>query len=170
MSIKTLMGNLFIEESLKPSDFAGVYFCMDGSKTDGKSSNNVSKDDNIKVTLFEWNLQYNPRPGKYADNPFVIRCDLLDRLGHGILRISGWEALVRRAESKPQVKWLIDNTNICKEMFEIARENILMTIPIAFDIVKYSQKIGTKRFRNDSNQELAELIHAKSREAKKKCN
>lgn len=170
MSIKTLMGNLFIEESLKPSDFACVYFCMDGSKTDGNCSNNVSKDFNIKASAFCYSLQYNPRPGKYVDNPFVIRCDLFDRLGHGILRISGWEALVRRAETKPQVKWLIDNTNICKEMFEIARENILMTIPIAFDIVKYSEKIGTKRFRNDANQEFAELIHAKSREAKKKCN
>lgn len=164
------MSDLLIEETLKPSDFACAYFCLDGSRTDGNCSNNVSKDFNIKASAFLYSLQYNPRPGRYADNPFVIRCDLFDRLGHGILRIKSWEALVKRAESRPQVKWLIDNTNICKEMFEIARENILMTIPIAFDIVKYSEKIGTKRFRNDANQEFAELIHAKSREAKKKCN
>ena len=164
------MNKLIVEDTLKVSHFARGYIRHDETPTDGNKSNDIINDDNIRLTDFKYFVQLFPRPGKYALLPYIIDADIFGKTGRGRIRTSNYQDLVRRAKTDKDIKWLLDNTDLCQRHFDIAKKNILMQIPFNFDILKYSEKIGTENFRNDANQELAMMVFNANQEAKKKCN
>ena len=170
MGIRTLVDKLFIEDTLKVSHFARVFVDVNEGKTDKNKSNDIINNKNILLTDLKYSVQYFPRPGKYALLPYIIDADIFGVTGKGRIRASDYGDLVRKVDKDPRIKWLLENTNLCQKHFDIAKKNILMQIPFNFDILKYSEKIGTENFRNNENQKLAMMVFNANQEAKKKCN
>ena len=168
MSIKNFMHDALIENTLTVSHFARLSVRIDGIPTNN-IGHSTTKDPKLRLTNGAYAIQYEPRTGKWAFAPYVVVCDIFGDL-RGRMRVRDYEELLKFAKEKEEVKWFVDNTNVSKEHFDLAKENILMNIPVTFDPVKYSKKIGTKKFRNEFLEELTVATYKAKKEAKgQKC-
>ena len=168
MGINSMMRDSIIENTMSVSHFVRPYIHFMNKRTDNMP-NSVLRDGNLRSTNCVYTVQFAPKPGRNYDKPFVINADVFGDF-RGRLRVSGYEELIEESKKSEVVNWFVDNTNVCKKHFDIARKNFLLQVPINFDIVKYSEKIGTERFRNDYMEELAQSVYKAKKEAKgNKC-
>lgn len=99
------------------------------------------------------NLQYTIR---YAQNdaikykkgrPFLLKIDLFDtveKCGH---RVANYEELLNGDRFKEFMPFLTKYTNLGPELFEIAKQNPILDIPISFDVIKYLRDASEKYFQ-----------------------
>ena len=167
MSIKNFMHDALIENTLTVSHFARLSVRIDEIPTNN-IGHSTAKDPKLRLTNGVYAIQYEPRTGKWAFAPYIVVSDIFGDL-RGRMRVRDYEELLKFAEEKEEVKWFVENTNVSKEHFELAKENVLMNIPVTFDPVKYSKKIGTKKFRNEFLEELTVATYKAKKEAKKQC-
>lgn len=168
MGINSMMRDTIIENTMSVSHFVRPYIHFMNERTDNRP-NSVLREGNLRSTNCVYTVQFAPKPGRNCNRPFVINADIFGDF-RGRLRVSGYEELIEESKKSEVVKWFVENTNVNKKHFEIARENFLLQVPINFDIVKYSEKIGTIRFRNADMEALAQSVYKAKKEAKgQKC-
>lgn len=78
---------------------------------------------------------------------FYLRADMLPKQSkcmESFCRFDTYEELINNEEIKDYIQWFLDNTNLCPRLVEIADKNPGIPIPIAFDAVKYADKIKSE--------------------------
>lgn len=168
MSIKTMLQNTLIENTMTVSHFVRIYLNLKGKRTDN-TENFLLRNNELRATNGVFYVQFAPRNGKYMSKPFVVTGDIFGDF-RGRIRASSYEDFVSQAKDDLAIEWFVKYTNLSQKHFDLARENFLMNIPVCFDIVKYSEKIGTEKFRNAEMEELAQSVYKAKKEAKgNKC-
>ena len=112
----------------------------------------VLDDGTILITDGLYYLKYRPYRDQYVsikDNdkekeihgllPFFIKADIF--YGHKS-RISNMNMIRKRAKTDSKFKYLLEYTNINKDMFKLAVENPGTPIPFCADMVKYRNHIA----------------------------
>ena len=117
-----------------------------------KEGDNPMFDRDIKSTDLYYTIKYKPfHSGKRALVPFCINADIL---GVANFRFSSYEDFVEKAEDNKVLKWILENCDFTPELLEIAKANIMLGIPIPFDVVKYCKRIGSHLLRTPEMNEL----------------
>ena len=97
-------------------------------------------------------VRYAPSPAKkFAKDDFFIACDFLP---NSKARLANYREFNLLASHDLKFAWIKKYTNISAELFAIARSNINMPIPFAFDMNKYHNDTGIYFFRPDSVRRL----------------
>jgi len=100
--------------------------------------------DTYYIRSFDMNIRYTPREkGEMQCCPYCITAYMFPNLR---VRVENWEGcLVKSREDSEEGKilsWILRNTNLCKELFDLASENQECVVPIAFDALQYKRKIA----------------------------
>lgn len=74
---------------------------------------------------------------------FSMNVDLMTEYNK-FIRVTGYEGLVEWAKTEPRLAWLLRNTNICKEMFDLAKRNPFVPIPFSIKILDYYKMLENK--------------------------
>lgn len=100
--------------------------------------------DDLVQTFLKYTIRHKPSANKTRRNqPFIISCELVKHGTSGdSMRVSGYEEFLEKSKTNKGLAWLSRHTNICPELFEIAKINTGCFIPIAVDIMKYFEVIG----------------------------
>lgn len=100
--------------------------------------------DDIQYTNFEYYVKFKPRAEqRFEGQNFIIVADILPSKK---LRFKNWEYLLSLTKKNKHLKWLIENTDICKEKIDLAFENLDLSIRINFDQVKHSNMLKQQIF------------------------
>lgn len=98
----------------------------------------------IKYTNFDYYLKFRPRAERrFEGQIFFIVADILPSQK---IRFKNWEYLLSLTKKNKHLKWLIENTDLCKEKIDLAFENLNLKIQINFDQVKYSNMLKQQIF------------------------
>lgn len=152
MSIKEIYNKAIIENTLCPRNFARAYISLKNTRTDN-IENNLAKNEDLRLTNWVYFVKYKP---ERKVKPYMVNADVMvPNEGH-LRRYRSYEEFEKMGQIDEGIKWIIENTNVSKEMFEIAKENPYMNIPISIDIVKYTERIGSKKLMNDAMREILE--------------
>ena len=117
-----------------------------------KSGDNTMDNRDIKSTDLLYTIKYKPyHSGKKAKVPFCINVDFFESSN---FRFADYDDLMQKAENDKSLKWVVENCDITPELLELAKTNIMLGIPIPFDVVKYSKKIGSPLLRTPEMNEL----------------
>lgn len=108
-----------------------------------KDSDILESNPDIRGTRFMYGLRYQPCMSREGTADFVINADIIDTKEK--IRVHCFDQLKQMAKSIPEVAWLLRNTNLNDDLFAMAKININIRIPIAFDAVEYARKIGDVR-------------------------
>lgn len=95
----------------------------------------------LRYTNFTYYVRFAPKPHKGKGKPFLIVSDILKS---GKIRFKNWDWIIAFAKKQEDLAWLLENTTLCKELLDIAHQNIDMNIPFYFDIIKYDNKLREK--------------------------
>ena len=98
-------------------------------------------DKNFKFTNFQFYIKYKKsasRSLKYK--PFLLSADILNDFG-GAMRLKGYQDFLDKAETMPELRWLVNNTIHSEEVFELAEANPNIPIMLPFDAVQYAKKV-----------------------------
>lgn len=100
--------------------------------------------DDLVQTYFKYALRYKPSANScHKRQPFIVSCELIRAGTSGdSMRVSGYEEFLEKAKTNKGFAWLAKHTNICPELFDIAKKNPGCFFPIAVDIIKYYKDIG----------------------------
>ena len=106
-----------------------------------------------RYTDFMYYLKYMPSQlPQYKDRPFVIVSDLF---GNGKFRTGNYEFTKNfGGRQSEEVKWIVEHTNLCQELFDIAFQNIQMAIPINVDVIGLVKKLREKKGEPDSKYSM----------------
>ena len=89
----------------------------------------------IISTFFRWTVKYKPK--KTQEN-YVLAVDFWNRP----IKFSSWEDLLNKAQENEMIKFILDNTDLDEDLLRIAKNNLLVSIPVSFDIRGYEKKVG----------------------------
>lgn len=153
MGIDALAKQLFIEETISREHFTRLIVDINEKRTDN-GNNNPLLDNNIYQTDGLYYVQFYPKKGTYSVFKFIVGGDIF-RLTKDRVRVMDWDDFCKLGEKDARVKWVLENTNISEFHFKVAEENILVRVPVSLDIKKYSEKIGTIKYRNPDTEEFA---------------
>ena len=86
--------------------------------------------------------------GQESKTPFIINCDLFSREA---IKVKSWKDLTEgnvktTAETEnldKKIKFILDNTNLDEELFEIAKDNPYTKVPFSLNIQEMVRKIKT---------------------------
>lgn len=106
-----------------------------------------------RYTDFMYYLKYLPSQlPQYKDRPFVIVSDLF---GNGKFRTRDYKYTKDFfGKQVTEIKWILENTNLCQELFDLAFENIQMAIPISVNVVELDKKLREKKGEPDSKYSM----------------
>lgn len=76
-------------------------------------------------------------PSRQGKN-FVLNCDLF-RCHR--LRVASYKEFEELSKTDEKVKWLVNNTNISKDLFRIAKQHRDLPLPFCIDFVKYEKHL-----------------------------
>lgn len=93
------------------------------------------------ITSGIYTLKFKPGIPGYESQPFVIKCDMF--VGNRV-RTSGMRNLTVFGQQDERVKWLVRNTNISKQLFDVARNHPDMPIPFCIDFEKLEKHLTAK--------------------------
>lgn len=117
-----------------------------------KNGDNPMFDRDIKSTDLYFTIKYKPfHSGKRAKVPFCINADIL---GVANFRFSDYDDFVEKAKDNVVLKWILENCEFTPELCEIARANIMLGIPIPFNVVNYCKRIGSNLLRTPEMNEI----------------
>lgn len=124
---------------------------LDGSPL--KENDGPGPHTDCRYTDFMYYLKYLPSQLPiYKDRPFVIVSDLF---GNGKFRTGNYEYTERfSGKQSAEVRWIVQNTNLCQELFDLAFENIQMAIPISVNVVELDKKLREKKGEPDSKYSM----------------
>ena len=72
--------------------------------------------------------------GKLSNKPFLIKSDVFKIRA---MRVGSWREF---SDGECEAfQWLVENTTVSEDLFELARENPLVDIPFAIDFNKYCE-------------------------------
>lgn len=108
-----------------------------------KDSDILGNNPDIRGTRFMYGIRYQPNMMTKSGADFVISADIIDAKEK--IRVGSFEQLKRMGRNDPAIAWLLRNTNLSDDLFAVAKVNINIRIPIAFDAVAYVRKIGDVR-------------------------
>lgn len=104
----------------------------------------TSSYDDIRYTDFEYYIKFKPRAEqRFEGQSFFIVADILPSQK---LRFKSWEYLLTLTKKNKHLKWLIENTDLCKEKIDLAFENLNLPIRVNFDQVKHSNMLKQQIF------------------------
>lgn len=147
------------------TSYARPWVDLTEAKIDYDLPNLLSAPNAYRSTTGIYFIIYRPflRSEARGNDDYIIVSDLFAK---GNKRVKDYECLVKHAQTDLELAWLVDNTNINKTIFEIAKNNFGMSVPFCFEISKYSRKTKSKKFRTNF-MEVAEMEKYKAkREAK----
>lgn len=97
---------------------------------------------NFRYTNLLYNVKYKPSANKaFKDKPYLITSDILLKSSQ-IIRVKDYADFVRRSKANEEIAWLFRNTVHSKELFDLAKDNPGLYIPMFFDIVGYAKKVA----------------------------
>lgn len=98
-----------------------------------------------KIRLFRKKKVSSVRKNKEQTKKFYFVADIIPPLGtakSGVIRFDTFEEFATNQNFPKHVKWILNNTNMSKELIDIADKNPGIRIPVMFDAIKYAEKIG----------------------------
>lgn len=99
-------------------------------------------DPNFRYTNLLYNVKYKPSANKgFKNRPYLITSDVLLKTSQ-IFRAKDYDDFLKRSESNEEIAWLVRNTIHSKELFDLAKDNPGLYIPMFFDIVGYAKKVA----------------------------
>lgn len=117
-----------------------------------KEGDNPMFNRDIKSTDLYYTIKYKPfHSGKRAKVPFCINADIL---GVANFRFADYDDFVNKAENNKELKWIYENCEFTRELCEIAKANIMLGIPIPFNVTKYCERIGSNLLRTPEMNEM----------------
>ena len=95
----------------------------------------------VRYTNMIYYVHYDRDSQNSPHKKYTIKCDLAN--GDSSMKITEYngEIKARKKEYEAILEWLLKYTNLSSELLSIARQNALMNIPIAFDVIKYDKHI-----------------------------
>ena len=95
----------------------------------------------LRYTKFEYKLRYKPSHNwSLKEKPYMITGDIFSETNNHI-RFKDYEEFLKKAETVPELKWLMNYSKIDREMFEQARNSLCLPLPVMFDVSKYVKHI-----------------------------
>ena len=91
--------------------------------------------DGIITTRFDWFLKYKP---KKTYDEYVLAVDFWARP----IRFKSLGDLKKKSQTNIIVKFVLENSDLDEELLRIARNNLLISIPVRFDLRGYEKKVG----------------------------
>lgn len=138
---------LIIENGLQSESILRAFVNIKSKPLEGIENPIYNKD--VRLTKGTYTLKYSPISelnGKEKERKFVLVADVLD--GKISVRLFDWRDFRSHlCKNNAGAQWLLENTNICEELFDIAAHNMGLAIPFAVDFVKYCDKIGQMALR-----------------------
>ena len=119
-----------------------------------KDSDILENNPDIRKTRFCYGIRYQPNMMTKKGADFVISADIINEKEK--IRVGSFEQLKYMGRSDPAIAWLLRNTNLNDDLFAVAKVNINIRIPIAFNAVEYVRKIGDVRL--DSKVSTAQAV------------
>lgn len=101
-------------------------------------------------TEFKWHLRYKPRI-RYDE--YIMVLDFITE----VIRFRDFEDLKKQAEDNKVLSFILENTNLDEDLLRIAKNNILMKIPLFFDIKGYEKKVGSELKLTTKEEELENI-------------
>ena len=97
---------------------------------------------NFRYTNLLYHVKYKPSANKaFKAKPFLITSDIL--LGSSqIIRVKDYADFVRRSENNKELAWLYRNTIHSEDLFDLAKDNPGLYIPMYFNVVEYAKKVA----------------------------
>lgn len=93
----------------------------------------------IRYTKFNYFIKFKPSPSeKFKGKNFVLVADVLPGTK---IRFTNYDVLLLIAKENKHLKWILDNTDLCRELVNLAGENLDLPIYLNFDQLKYSNKL-----------------------------
>ena len=115
-----------------------------------------------------YSIRYTPCEifGGKKGKQFLIKADIFDKMYKRGHRFVDFEDFCNSEEYKIAIPFLLEFTNISQELFDVAKRNPSLDIPIAFDVLKYIQVVSSKEnkkpcdftFLTDEGKELTILM------------
>ena len=106
-----------------------------------------------RYTDFMYYLKYMPSQlPQYKDRPFVIVGDIFKN-GKFRTRDYNYTKYFYGKQSE-EVQWVIEHTNLCQELFDLAFQNIQMAIPISVDVLGLDKELREKKGEPDSKYSM----------------
>lgn len=87
------------------------------------------------TTYFHWFLKYKP---KKTYDEYVLAVDFWNRP----IKFKSFEELKIKSQESEIIKFILDNSDLDEELLRIAKNNLLISIPVSFDIRGYERKVG----------------------------
>lgn len=90
----------------------------------------------VKRTRYLWHIQYTPydKKGTLRTKPYRVVCDMFDG---NVIRVSGYNDLMAQAKVRLDVARYVQWSDVNRESFELAKENLGMQIPTLFNFKEY---------------------------------
>ena len=105
----------------------------------------------VRFTNFSYYVRFLPSSKEQAKGkPFLLVSDLLPK---NKIRFRTIMQLYKI--ELPEVKWLLQNCNISSKLLGIAANNIRMPVYLAFDIVKYNDKLRKQLSKEERKQRFS---------------
>lgn len=158
MGIDALARDAFIEETVSKEFVTRAIVDITEKRTDNQNNNPIL-DRNIRQTNGMYYIQNYPKAGSFSFYKFLISADIFT-WKQGRIRVKDWEDFCKYAEKDETVKWFKENTTISEFDFKLAEENLLIRFPVMIDYKKYSEKLGTIKYRNPETEEY--VLRAKN--------
>lgn len=97
---------------------------------------------NFRYTNLLYHVKYKPSANKaFKDKPYLITSDILLKTSQ-IIRVRDYADFVRRSEMNEEVAWLYRNTIHSEALFDLAKDNPGLYIPMYFNVVEYAKKVA----------------------------
>lgn len=90
----------------------------------------------VKRTRYLWHIQYSPytKQGDLRKCPYRVVCDLFNG---NVIRVSGYKDLMNYAKERLDVARYVQWSDVSRESFDLAKENLGMQIPTLFNFKAY---------------------------------
>ena len=107
-------------------------------------------DPDIILTNGQYHLVFHTKTRNMKLN--IKKFDLVFDFGCKLLKFANYHEFLKQRETNKYVKFFFEYTNICEDMFTIAKLNEGMHIPITFKIVKYYRDVMKQNNLEDMEQ------------------